>query len=304
MDAILSDVVMPGMDGLEFLARLREQAPGVPVVLMSGQATVEIAVKATRLGALDFVEKPVSLDRLLLTLRNALRTSTGSSARTASSGATGRTSSRSSGRARPWPPCAPSSRRPLPPDVPILILGENGTGKELVARAVHELSPRAERPFVRMNCAAVPAELVESELFGHEKGAFTGAAVQRKGPLRAGGRGHALPRRDRRHGPRPCRPRSCASSRTASSTRVGGAAEIKVDVRLISATNRDLEALLAEGRFREDLLLPDQHPDPPDARPARAALRRARPRRPLRGRRPAGATAGSRAASRPTPSSS
>jgi DNA-binding NtrC family response regulator len=251
VDAILSDVVMPGMDGLEFLKHLREQAPNVPVVLMSGQATVETAVKATRLGALDFVEKPVSLDRLLLTLRNALRAS--------------RLEGENRELRRYWQDelaligeSAPMAalralvEKAAPAHVPILILGENGTGKELVARAVHELSPRAERPFVRMNCAAVPADLVESELFGHEKGAFTGAAVQRKGRFEQADGGTLFLDEIGDMAPA-MQAKVLRVLQDGELTRVGSAAALKVDVRLISATNRDLEALLAQGVFREDL---------------------------------------------------
>jgi two-component system nitrogen regulation response regulator NtrX len=251
VDAILSDVVMPEMDGLDFLARVRERAPDVPVILMSGQATVETAVKATRLGALDFVEKPVGLDRLLLTLRNALRLD--------------RLQRENRELARYWqeelaligdsPPMASLRKlieRASPSDVPVLILGENGTGKELVARAIHELSPRRGQPFVKMNCAAVPSELVESELFGHEKGAFSGASSQRQGRFEQAD-GGTLFLDEIGDMPAEMQAKLLRVLQDGTLTRVGGSGEIKVDVRLISATNRDLEALLEGGRFREDL---------------------------------------------------
>ena len=251
VDAILSDVVMPEMDGLDFLARVRERAPDVPVILMSGQATVETAVKATRLGALDFVEKPVGLDRLLLTLRNALRLD--------------RLQRENRELTRYWQEelaligdSAPMAalrkltERAAPSDLPVLILGENGTGKELVARAIHELSPRRGEPFVKMNCAAVPSELVESELFGHEKGAFSGAVSQRQGRFEQAD-GGTLFLDEIGDMPADMQAKLLRVLQDGTLTRVGGSGEIKVDVRLISATNRDLEALLEGGRFREDL---------------------------------------------------
>src|SRR5260221_3069077 len=178
--AILSDVVMPGMDGLELLARLREQAPGVPVILMSGQATVEIAVQATKLGALDFVEKPVGLDRLLLTLRNALRLDR-LERENHELRRYWQDELRLIGDSAPMAAVRAPVERAAPADLPILVLGENGTGKELLARAAHDLSPRRAGPFLRMNFAALPPELAESELFGHEKGSFTGATERRRG---------------------------------------------------------------------------------------------------------------------------
>jgi two-component system, NtrC family, nitrogen regulation response regulator NtrX len=251
VDAILSDVVMPEMDGLAFLARVRERAPEVPIILMSGQSSVETAVKATRMGALDFVEKPVGLDRLLLTLRNALRLD--------------RLQRENRELQSYWrdelaligeSPGLRSLRalveRAAPSDVPILILGENGTGKELVARAVHDLSPRSGQPFVKMNCAAVPADLVESELFGHEKGAFSGAVSQRRGRFEQAD-GGTLFLDEIGDMPAAMQAKLLRVLQDGEITRVGGTGEIKVDVRLISATNQDLDELLREGRFRQDL---------------------------------------------------
>jgi DNA-binding NtrC family response regulator len=251
VDAILSDVVMPEMDGLDFLARVREQAPDVPVILMSGQATVETAVKATRLGALDFVEKPIGLDRLLLTLRNALHID--------------RLQRQNRELQRYWQEelaligdSAPMAQlrglieRAAPSDMPVLILGENGTGKELVARAIHELSPRRAQPFVKMNCAAVPQELVESELFGHEKGAFSGALAQRHGRFEEAD-GGTLFLDEIGDMPPPMQAKLLRVLQDGRLTRVGGSGEIQVDVRVISATNRDVNDLLEDGRFREDL---------------------------------------------------
>jgi DNA-binding NtrC family response regulator len=251
VDAVLSDVVMPETSGLDFLRMLKERWPDVPVVLMSGQATLETAVQATRLGALDFVEKPVSLDRLLLTLRNALRLD--------------RLQRENRELQRYWKdelaligdsPGMVALRalveRAAPSDVPILVLGENGTGKELVARAIHDLSPRRDEPFVKMNCAAVPAELVESELFGHEKGAFSGAVAQRRGRFEEAD-GGTLFLDEIGDMPAAMQAKLLRVLQDGEISRVGGSGEVKVDVRVISATNQDIDRLLAEGRFREDL---------------------------------------------------
>jgi DNA-binding NtrC family response regulator len=250
-DAVLCDVVMPGMDGLELLEKLRALDPQVPVIMMSAQATIDAAVKATRLGALDFVEKPVGLDRLLLTLRNALRLE--------------RLERENRELQSYWrdelaligesPPMAKLRRlveRAAPSDMPILVLGENGTGKELVARAVHELSPRCQRPFVKLNCAAIPAELVESELFGHEKGAFSGAHTRHRGRFEQAD-GGTLFLDEIGDMPAAMQAKLLRVLQDGVVSRVGGSGEITVDVRLISATNQDLDRLLAEGRFREDL---------------------------------------------------
>jgi DNA-binding NtrC family response regulator len=251
VDAILSDVVMPEMDGLEFLGRLRERAPDVPVVLMSGQATVETAVKATRLGALDFVEKPVGLDRLLLTLHNALRFDH-LQRENRELRRYWQDELALIGESAPMVALRRLIERSAPADVPILVIGENGTGKELVARAIHDLSVRRSQPFVKLNCAAVPAELVESEMFGHEKGSFSGAVAQRRGLFEQAD-GGTLFLDEIGDMPAPMQAKLLRVLQDGEITRVGGSAVIKVDVRLISATNQDLETLLGQGRFREDL---------------------------------------------------
>jgi DNA-binding NtrC family response regulator len=252
VDAVLSDVVMPEMDGLAFLARVKEKAPEVPVVLMSGQATVDTAVKATRLGALDFVEKPVGLDRLLLTLRNALRLDR-LQRENRELQRYWRDELALIGESAPVVALRALVERAAPADVPILIMGENGTGKELVARAIHDLSARSAGPFVKMNCAAVPAELVESELFGHEKGAFSGALALRRGRFEQAD-GGTLFLDEIGDMPAPMQAKLLRVLQDGEFTRVGGAGDLKADVRVISATNRDVDELLSEGRFREDLL--------------------------------------------------
>ncbi len=248
--AVLTDVVMPEMDGLAFLQKLREKDPEVPVVVMSGQATLDMAIRATRLGALDFVEKPVGLERLLVTLRNALRLDRlereNRDLRGGEAGAL-------LGASAPMQKLRALVERAAPSDAAILLLGENGSGKELVARAIHAGSARHDGPFVPMNCAAVPAELVESELFGHEKGSFTGALAQRRGLFEQAD-GGTLFLDEIGDMPASMQAKLLRVLQDGRFTRVGGNTTLHADVRLISATNRDIDALVADGRFREDLL--------------------------------------------------
>src|SRR6266545_2069587 len=213
-DIVFSDVVMPGKDGLAMLADLRELGVMTPIIMISGQATVDMAVRATRLGALDFLEKPISAEKLVLTVENALKL--------VRLEEENRQLRRRVGRYDVvW--ASDAMQRVMaqvdrvgPSESRVCILGETGTGKELVARAVHERSARRDRPFVTVNCAAVPTELIESELFGHEKGAFTGAAVRHLGKFEQAHGGTLAPPRSATCR-RSCRRNCFGSSRRASS---------------------------------------------------------------------------------------
>ena len=195
-DVIFSDVVMPGHDGLWLLEQLKQQHVEAPVVMMSGQAHIEMAVRATRLGALDFLEKPLSSDKLLLTVENALRMrrleQENQELRTRVGAA------EIVWRGEAMQRVIAQIERVAPTETRVCILGETGTGKELVARTVHQRSHRAAGPFITLNCAAVPAELIESELFGHEKGAFTGAGARHVGKFEQANRGALLDRKSTR----------------------------------------------------------------------------------------------------------
>ena len=191
-DLILSDVVMPGKDGLTLLEELKQQGVTAPVVMMSGQAHIEMAVRATRLGALDFLEKPISTDKLLLTVENALKLQRLESENRQLRQRLGKHEIVWKGEAMRR--VMAQLDRVAASESRVCILGETGTGKELVARTIHERSMRSGGPFVTLNCAAVPAELIESELFGHEKGSFTGAYGTAPRKIRAGQRGHYFSR--------------------------------------------------------------------------------------------------------------
>jgi DNA-binding NtrC family response regulator len=251
IDMVLLDVVMPEMGGLEVLERIREQHPQVQVVMMSGNATIETAVQATKLGAHDFVEKPLSTDKLLITVQNAL-----SYARLrhehAKLAAKARGEFAMIGSSSPMRAIFDKIAKTAPSSGRVLITGENGTGKELVARAIHDHSKRSGQPFVKVNCAAIPTELIESELFGHEKGAFTGATQQRRGKfeLADGGTLFLDEVGDMNPG---AQAKVLRVLQEGELERVGGDETIKCDVRVVAATNKDLEEEIGAGRFREDL---------------------------------------------------
>jgi len=249
-DLILSDVVMPKRDGLALLEDLKNAEVSAPVVMMSGQAHIEMAVKATRLGALDFLEKPLSTEKLLVTLDNAvkltrleaenrdLRTRVGKHTMVW----TGDTMRR----------VMAQIERVAASETRVCIYGETGTGKELVARTLHEKSQRTGGPFVTLNCAAVPAELIESELFGHEKGSFTGAAQRHNGKFEQAHRG-TLFLDEIGDMPIAMQAKLLRVLEEGEVERIGADKPTKVDVRVVVATHRDLEQLVEAGGFRRDL---------------------------------------------------
>jgi DNA-binding NtrC family response regulator len=249
-DVVFSDVVMPGKDGLAMLEELRERGLSIPIIMMSGQATVDMAVRATRLGALDFLEKPVSADKLLITLDNALKLVRLEEENRQLRRQVGR-------REIVWQSdvmrrVMAQVDRVAASESRVCILGETGTGKELVARAVHEKSPRRAKPFVTVNCAAVPSELIESELFGHEKGSFTGAAARHLGKFEQA-HGGTLFLDEIGDMPQAMQAKLLRLLQEGELERIGGEKPVVVNTRVLVATHRDLEALVRKGTFREDL---------------------------------------------------
>jgi two-component system, NtrC family, nitrogen regulation response regulator NtrX len=249
-DLILSDVVMPKRDGLSLLEDLKKADVAAPVVMMSGQAHIEMAVRATRLGALDFLEKPLSTEKLLVTLDNAMKLT-----RLEAENRDLRT--RGGKHTMVW--TGDTMRRVMAQiervaasETRICIYGETGTGKELVARTLHEKSQRAGGPFVTLNCAAVPAELIESELFGHEKGSFTGAAQRHNGKFEQAHRG-TLFLDEIGDMPVAMQAKLLRVLEEGEVERIGGDKPTKVDVRVVVATHRNLEQLVESGGFRRDL---------------------------------------------------
>ena len=249
-DLILSDVVMPGKDGLALLEELKQQGVTAPVVMMSGQAHIEMAVRATRLGALDFLEKPISTDKLLLTVENALRLQRLERENRQLRQRLGKHEIVWKGEAMRR--VMAQLERVAASESRICILGETGTGKELVARTIHDRSPRSSGPFVTLNCAAVPAELIESELFGHEKGSFTGASGRHIGKFEQADQGTIF-LDEIGDMPLAMQAKLLRVLEEGEIERIGGDKPISVNVRVLVATHRDLEARVREEKFRQDL---------------------------------------------------
>ena len=250
-DVTFLDVKMARMDGLEVLMRLRAIDPGAIIIMISGHGTIETAVEATRRGAYDFLEKPLDTDRILVTLRNALQ-QRGLAQENARLRDEVESRYEIVGSSFAIRALLDRIEKVAPTDARVLITGENGTGKELVARAIHRLSTRADGPFVEVNCAAIPAELIESELFGHVKGSFTGAFADRSGKFEQADGGTLFLDEIGDMSPA-AQAKVLRALQEGVITRVGGERPIRVDVRVIAATNKDLKQEIARGRFREDL---------------------------------------------------
>jgi two-component system nitrogen regulation response regulator NtrX len=250
-DVVLLDIWMPGMDGLETLQRLKAVQPGLPIVIMSGHGTIETAVKATKLGAHDFVEKPLSIEKVMLALQNALNQSRLQSENMRLREKVERRQEMI-GQSRAIQKLREQIALAAPSNGWVLIRGANGTGKELVALTIHRLSRRVEKPFIEVNCAAIPEELIESELFGHEKGAFTGAVARKRGRFDLAHEG-TLFLDEIGDMSLKTQAKVLRVLQEGTFERVGGSQTIKVDVRVIAATNKDLLEEMRHGRFREDL---------------------------------------------------
>ena len=249
-DLILSDVVMPGKDGIALLEEIKALDVTAPVVMMSGQAHIEMAVRATRLGAIDFLEKPISTEKLLLTLENAVRLTRLEEENRELRGTLGKHELVWKGEMMSR--LMTQLERVAASETRVCIQGETGTGKELVARTLHQKSPRNGGPFITLNCAAVPAELIESELFGHEKGSFTGAAARHLGKFEQAS-GGTLFLDEIGDMPLPMQAKLLRVLEEGEVERIGGNGTVKVDVRVIVATHHDLSEQVREGKFRQDL---------------------------------------------------
>ena len=250
-DLVLLDIWMPGMDGIETLQEIKKENPHIQVVMITGHGTIETAVKATKFGAYDFIEKPLSIDKVIVAINNALNFRQLEEENKYLRRKMIEKNS-ISGNSPPIQNLKKQVAAAAPTDTWVLITGENGTGKELVARTIHQLSPRAENPLITVNCAAIPDDLIESELFGHEKGAFPGAAIKKRGKFELADSGTVF-----------LDEIGDMSLKTQAKIlrvleeqkfqRVGGGRTISVDVRVIAASNKDLQNEIEKKRFREDL---------------------------------------------------
>jgi two-component system, NtrC family, nitrogen regulation response regulator NtrX len=250
-DIVLCDIKMPGMDGIEVLEQMSGVAPDTPVVMISGHGNIDTAVESIKKGAFDFIEKPLDLNRLLITIRNAMDKSTlVNETRILKK----KVSKRYEiiGRSKAITDVVEMADRVAPTDARVLITGSNGTGKELVARRIHDMSNRSDKPFVEVNCAAIPSELIESELFGHEKGSFTSAVKQRIGKFEQAN-GGTLFLDEIGDMSLSAQAKVLRALQENVISRVGGDKHIKVDVRVVAATNKNITKEIQENRFREDL---------------------------------------------------
>ena len=250
-DLVLLDLMLPGADGITILSRIAEKRADLPVVMMSGRATLGDAVRATRLGAFHFVEKPVSPDAMLLTVRSALELSR-AHRRARAATAELIEASRLVGSSTKLQAIRELIATVAPTEARVLITGESGTGKELVAAALHTASRRARGPFVRINSAALPRDLIESEMFGHEKGAFTGAGGMHRGKFELADGGTLFLDEIAELGAE-AQSKLLRAIESGEYQRLGGERTLRADVRIIAATNRDLRIEIEQGRFRDDL---------------------------------------------------
>ncbi len=248
-DALVTDVMLTDGDGIETIGTVRALAPDMPIIILSAQNTLDTAVRASDTGAFEYFPKPFDIDELARTVRQAVGAANARSAGEDEAPVAGLPLV---GRSAPMQAVYRMITRVLRNDLTVLILGESGTGKELVAEAIHQLGHRKDGPFVAVNTAAIPAELIESELFGHEKGAFTGAVARHAGKFEQAN-GGTLFLDEIGDMPMQAQTRLLRALQSGSVRRVGGRDEVKVDVRIISATNKDLEPMIAAGTFREDL---------------------------------------------------
>jgi DNA-binding NtrC family response regulator len=250
-DIVLCDIKMPKVDGMEALDRIQKAKPDMPIVMISGHGTIETAVEAVKKGAFDFIAKPLDLNRLLVTIRNAMDKTTLVSDVKVLKKKIAKTYDMI-GESEAITQIQEMIEKVAPTDARVLITGENGTGKELVARWVHEKSNRANNAFIEVNCAAIPSELIESELFGHEKGAFTSAVAQRKGKFEIA-EGGTIFLDEIGDMSLAAQAKVLRALQENKITRVGSEKEVKVNVRVLAATNKDLQKEISKGNFREDL---------------------------------------------------